>query len=81
MRCENVSLSAEPAASDALCLPGTVRDVLFMGTALEVSLDCGGTDLIALVPARRERALTAGDAVYCCVKPADMVVLHDQHAV
>ncbi len=81
VRCENVALSAEPAADDALCLPGTVRDVLFLGTALEVSLDCGGTDLVALVPARRERALAAGDTVWCCVQAKDMVVLHDQHTV
>ena len=81
VRCENVALSAKPGANDVVCLPGRVRDVLFLGTALEVSLDCGGTELIALIPARRERALAAGDAVYCSIKPIDMVVLHDQHAV
>lgn len=80
VRCENVALELEPPSGDAVCLPGRVRDVLFLGTGLEVSVDCGGTELIALVPTRRERPFAAGDVVYCCFRTKDLVVLHDQHA-
>jgi len=76
LRCESVTLGRDKPAG-GVCVPATVRHVLFMGTGLEVSVDCHGTEIIALVPARRERDLASGDAVHCCFDPADGVVLHD----
>ena len=80
LRYESIAVHREPAAEDRICVPARVRDVLFLGTGREISLDCGGTDLIALVPARRERNVASGDAVYCSFAPGDLVVLRDQQA-
>ncbi len=78
LRCESLSLTREgPGDRNGICVAGTIRNVLFLGTGLEVSVDCAGTELIALVPARRERSLAPGDAVHCCFKPQDGVILDD----
>ncbi len=58
-------------------LPATVKDVLFLGTSLEVSLDCFGMNLIPLVPAQRQRLLAAGDAVFCQFQANDVGVVYD----
>ena len=57
--------------------PAVVKDVLFVGTSLEILLNCVGRDLIALVPAERERRIAAGDAVTCSFRPDDLRVLYD----
>jgi spermidine/putrescine transport system ATP-binding protein len=78
LRCESVSLSPSKSGdTNAVRLPATVKNVLFMGTGLEISLDCVGTEFLALVPARRERGFAAGDPVHCCFDPRDGVVLYD----
>ena len=77
LRCESVRLtkSEEPGAD--VSLPATVQDVLFLGTSLEVSLKCQGIELIALIPAGRERNTASGDALYCQFDTADFGVLYE----
>ena len=67
----------ETQSETQTAIPATVKDVLFIGTNLEVSLDCQGQELIALVPAQRERGIASGDAVLCLFNPADIRVLYD----
>jgi spermidine/putrescine transport system ATP-binding protein len=76
LRCESVTLSRTADVEGMVCVPAVVQDVLFVGNNLEVSVRCNDTDIIALVPARRERTFAAGDSVYCCFVPGDGVVLH-----
>ena len=80
LRYESLAVHPEPTADGRICAPARVRDVLFLGTGREIALDCQGTDLIALVPARRERDVAMGDTVYCSFAPSDLVVLRDQRA-
>ena len=54
-----------------------MKDVLFIGTNLEVLLDCGGMEMIALIPAQRERRIASGDAVLCQFDTSDIRVLYD----
>jgi spermidine/putrescine transport system ATP-binding protein len=77
LRCEclRVTKGREPRADVAI--PGTVKDVLFIGTNLEILLDCAGQELIALMPAERERPIASGDAVLCQFNTADIRVLYD----
>ncbi|MDO9418053.1 ABC transporter ATP-binding protein [Pararhizobium sp.] len=77
IRCDTVSLSSGPGEPALQAVPGVVRNVLFLGTTLEVAVNCQGTELIAVVPARRERDVKAGDRVFCNFNPLDVVVLHD----
>ena len=58
-------------------LPGQVSDVLFLGTACEVKVRCGETDLIALVPARKDAFLRPGEPVRVSFDPSECVVFHD----
>ena len=77
VRCECIDVADGGAASGEIALPATVRDVLFLGTGLEVSLDCGGTELIALLPARRRGELAVGAQVHCRFRLEDTVLLYD----
>ncbi len=79
LRYESIAVHREPTSGDRICFPASVRDVLFLGTGREISLDCQGASLIALVPARREREVSSGDAVYCSFSAGDLVILRDQH--
>jgi spermidine/putrescine transport system ATP-binding protein len=73
--CLRVSKPGAPGAGPAF--PARVKDVLFVGTSLEILLDGAGRELLALVPAQRERRFLAGDEVLCGFDPADLRVLHD----
>jgi spermidine/putrescine transport system ATP-binding protein len=82
LRCECLSLAKrDTLGGDApggdVALPAIVKDVLFIGTSLEILLDCGGRELIAVVPAQRERRIASGDAVQCRFDTADIRVLYD----
>ena len=77
LRCECLTIVKGDAAGTEPALAAIVKDVLFTGTNLEVSLDCQGREMIALVPAQRERGIAAGDAVLCQFDPADIRVLYD----
>jgi spermidine/putrescine transport system ATP-binding protein len=77
VRCESIGVSYESIQNGAPGLPAVVKNVLFLGTGLEVSLDCNGTRLLALVPARRDRDLTVGDTVFCHFRADEAVVLHE----
>jgi spermidine/putrescine transport system ATP-binding protein len=77
LRCEclRVTKGGEPVSGVAI--PATVKDVLFIGTNLEILLDCGGMEMIALIPAQRERRIASGDAVLCQFDTSDIRVLYD----
>jgi spermidine/putrescine transport system ATP-binding protein len=85
LRCESIAVTRDRDGrdhisdhiSDDVCVPATVRNVLFLGTGLEVILNCRDVTLTALVPAYRERHLVSGDSVFCHFKASDLVVLHD----
>ena len=77
LRCESIRIAYDPIQNGAAGLPAVVENVLFLGTGLEVSLDCGGTRLLALVPARRDRDLKIGDTVFCHFSAGEAVVLHE----
>jgi spermidine/putrescine transport system ATP-binding protein len=77
LRCECLRVSKDGDATDHVAIPAQVKDVLFIGTSLEILLDCAGRELIALVPAHRERRIASGDAVECRFDPADFRVLYD----
>lgn len=77
LRCECLKIAngAEPDAETVIS--ATVKDVLFMGTSLEILLDCRGQEMIALVPAERERRIASGDSIHCHFNPTDVRVLYD----
>ena len=77
LRCESVKVRKAPPPDSNTCLPAVVQDVLFLGTSLELSLKCDGTELIALVPAERERQISPGDQVHFWFDPADFGVLYE----
>jgi len=77
LRCECLNLAKSDASGAEVVLPAIVKDVLFIGTSLEILLDCGGRELIAVVPAQRERRIASGDAVQCRFNAADIRVLYD----
>ena len=77
LRCESVTIAKDNEPTADVSMRAMVQDVLFLGTSLEVSLACQGSELIALVPAGRERTLAAGDHVYCRFNPADFGVLYE----
>jgi spermidine/putrescine transport system ATP-binding protein len=77
LRCECLRVGKGGDAGGSVSIPARVKDVLFIGTNLEILLDCGGRELIALVPAQRERRFLSGDAVECRFDPADVRVLYD----
>lgn len=60
-----------------MVIPARVKDVLFIGTNLEILLECVGRELIALVPAQRERRILSGNQVECRFDPTDFRVLYD----
>ena len=75
LRGESLGIDREDGGKTSL--PARVKDVLFLGTSLEVSLDCDGQDLIAIVPVERSRSFEAGDPVFCRFHPQDLGVLYD----
>ena len=77
VRCESIDLVGDDGASGHVTLPATVRGALFLGTSLEVSLDCRGTELIALLPTRRRAELVVGAMVLCRFRVDDTVLLYD----
>lgn len=77
LRCECLGVSKDKAPAGRVSIEAKVKDVLFVGTNLEILLDSGARQLIALVPAQRERWIASGDAVCCYFDPADMRVLYD----
>jgi spermidine/putrescine transport system ATP-binding protein len=77
LRCECVRVAKGGDAGSDVAVPARVKDVLFIGTNLEILLDCAGRELIALIPAQRERLFQSGDAVECRFDPADIHVLYD----
>jgi iron(III) transport system ATP-binding protein len=76
IRPEKVALGLD-GASDApgvIRLPGTVRHAMFIGRELEVSLDCGGFTVDALVkPEPDVVALVPGDRAEARLKVADLL--------
>jgi spermidine/putrescine transport system ATP-binding protein len=77
LRCECLRVSKAGEAGGGPAIPARVKDVLFIGTNLEILLDGAGRELLALVSAQRERRFISGDAVLCGFDPADVRVLHD----
>ena len=78
IRFESLSVTREGAPVPfPVDLPGRVSDVLFLGTACEVKVRCGETDLIALVPARKDAFLQPGEPVRVSFDPSECVVFHD----
>jgi spermidine/putrescine transport system ATP-binding protein len=77
LRCESVGIDVVANREADLNLPGVVKNVLFLGSGLEVAVDCQGTDLLAIIPAPRERQVKIGDCVFCHFKGRDLVVLND----
>src|SRR4051812_46540496 len=76
LRCECLRVGKEGNTSDVV-IPARVKDVLFIGTNLEILLECVGRELIALVPAQRERRILSGNQVECRFDPTDFRVLYD----
>ena len=76
LRCECLRVTKSGAPAADIAIPGKVKDVLFIGTNLEILLDCAGRELIALIPAQRERQMASGDDVLCHFDPADVRVLY-----
>ncbi len=77
LRCECLKITKGPTSDAEVALPARVKDVLFVGTNLEILVDFGGRELIAVVPAQRERRIASGDTVQCVFDPADIRVLYD----
>lgn len=77
LRGECLRLSSSAATNGDVSVPAVVKDVLFVGTSLEVLLECAGHRLLALVPAQRERRIAPGDAVHCQFSTADVGVLYE----
>jgi spermidine/putrescine transport system ATP-binding protein len=77
IRGECLKVSKQQDGLPPVTFPATVKDVLFVGTSLEVRLDRGGVEFIALVPAQRERPIASGDAVHCGFDPAEVRVLYE----
>ncbi len=76
IRPEKVELALDPAgdAAGRLRIAGTVRHAMFIGRELEVSLDCGGTVIDALVaPEAAMVALKPGDAAEVRLDPSDLL--------
>ena len=63
IRYEAVRLSENVATPSPGTLPGTVEDVLFMGTSCEVNVRCGAINVIGLVPAAHNSSLEVGQPV------------------
>jgi spermidine/putrescine transport system ATP-binding protein len=77
LRCESVTISRTPVRDGRVCIPARVSNVLFLGNCLEVCLQADDIELLASIPAQRQRTLTTDDAVFCSFDPADLVVLHE----
>ena len=78
LRCENIAVpAADGQLQHLLRFPAKVRDVLFLGTTLEVALDLEGSELIALTQAHRQRGIHPGEMVQCRIDPADFGILYD----
>jgi spermidine/putrescine transport system ATP-binding protein len=78
LRCENIAVPATgEGAPGSLDFSAQVRDVLFLGTTLEVALDLNGSELIALAQAHRQLGIRSGQAVQCRINPADFGILYD----
>ena len=78
IRFESLAITREGVTAPfAVDVPGRVSDVLFLGTACEVKVRCGETDLIALVPARKDALLTPGEPVRVSFDPSECAVFHD----
>ena len=77
LRCECLRVSKGGTTGSDVAIPGRVNNVLFIGTNLEIMVDCAGREMIALVPAHRERRIASGDEVQCHFDPADVRVLYD----
>ena len=78
IRFESLSVTREGAPVPfPIEMPGQVSDVLFLGTSCEVKVRCGETDLIALVPARKDAFLKPGESVRVSFDPSECVVFHD----
>ncbi|WP_336331449.1 ABC transporter ATP-binding protein [Pseudomonas putida] len=78
IRFESLAITkADQPAPHPVVLPGRITDLLFLGTACEVKVQCGNTHLIALVPAQRNASLQSGDAILASFDPNDCVVFHE----
>jgi iron(III) transport system ATP-binding protein len=76
IRPEKVALGLDGAgdAPGIIRLPGTVRHAMFIGRELEVSLDCGGFTVDALVKPEADKvALVPGDRAEARLKVADLL--------
>ncbi len=78
LRFEAVGLQPAAADNDRPGLRGTFRDVLFLGTNLEVSVQCGEFNVIASVPAsRRDSGFSRGQPVHVSLDLASARVFND----
>ncbi|MCS0495719.1 ABC transporter ATP-binding protein [Ancylobacter sp. MQZ15Z-1] len=77
IRFECVRLDAPDRPADGACsIDGTVKDVLFLGNALEVNVRCGGLNIIAAVPAASEERFTPGKQVRVLFDANNATVFH-----
>jgi len=78
LRFESVRISPRNgAAGPPSSLPGTVEDVLFLGTNCEVNVRCGGVSLIGSIPAERDTTLAIGQPVHVAFDLSGTQVFYD----
>jgi spermidine/putrescine transport system ATP-binding protein len=71
MRFEDISVLPAGRGSDRpIQLRGRIGDALFMGSTIEVSVDCGDNQIIAIMPSAGDFALTPGDEAIVGFDPA-----------
>jgi spermidine/putrescine transport system ATP-binding protein len=71
MRYEAVSISPKGAhVSDTVNLPGTISDVLFLGSNIEVKVICQQYEIIAILPSSREILFRPSQEVTVSFDPA-----------
>lgn len=75
VRFESVDIvPREKADTKPISIPGTVLDVLFLGSVVEVKVDTEVGDILAHVPANRAKDLGPGTDICVAFDPADATV-------
>ncbi|MGQ0567811.1 MAG: ABC transporter ATP-binding protein [Gemmobacter sp.] len=76
LRYEAIALGPEAEGRDVV-FDATIEDALFLGDKVEVTLDHGGSRLVAMAPSQRERRFAPGDRVRAGFHCRDLVPLDD----
>jgi spermidine/putrescine transport system ATP-binding protein len=76
LRYEAIALGPEAEERDVV-LDATIDDALFLGNSVELTLDLGGSTLVAMAPSRRDSQFRAGDKVRAGFFTRDLVPLDE----